>query len=142
MANHLRRRASQLLLCSGIALLVAAGCKRGEPSPSSKPTAARELRKVSLATSTNLWCSLPLIAKAQGFFESSENFALTAHGGDLNGFILLHGERAKLDELRRTDAFERLVMRLGGLFSGLGVIPGLNGAGIQKVMERVKDALR
>jgi len=74
----------------------------------------------------------------EGFFESRESFALTAHGGDLNGFIILHGERAKLDELRRTDEFERFSMRLSSFFSGLGVVPGLNGAGIAKVMERIR----
>ena len=48
-----------------------------------------------------------------GLFESHEINALTPHGGDVNGFILLRGDRAKLDELRRTDDFERFSMRLG-----------------------------
>src|SRR6266496_1296038 len=38
----------------------------------------------------------------QGFFERIERVALTPHGGSVNGFLLLFGERAKLDELRRT----------------------------------------
>jgi hypothetical protein len=80
--------------------------------------------------------------KAKGFFESREMIGLTAHGGDLNGFILLFGERAKLDELRRTDEFERFSMRLGTLMTRTGVIPGVNFAGIQKVMERQKDILK
>jgi hypothetical protein len=69
-------------------------------------------------------------------FERLELIALTPHGGDLNGAILLFGERAKLDELRRTDEFEAFVMKLGSLFDRLGVVPGLNSEGIQAVMAR------
>ena len=72
----------------------------------------------------------------QGFFESREHVGLTPHSGDLNGFILLFGERAKLDELRRTDEFEKFSMRLGMLFTNYGVVPGLNGAGIEKLSKR------
>lgn len=69
-------------------------------------------------------------------FERLETVGLTAHGGSINGFLLLYGERAKLDELRRTDDFEAFVMRLDELFDGLAVVPGVNGEGIKAVMER------
>ena len=77
--------------------------------------------------------------KKEGWFENSEYFGLTAHGGDLNGFILLKGERAKLDELRRTDDFERFSMRMASLFDRYGVVPGVTEEGIKKVMERNPD---
>jgi len=80
---------------------------------------------------------IPYLRKLEGkAFEKVEPYALTAHGGDVNGFILLHGERAKLDELRRTDEFEAFVMKLDGLFEGLAVVPGLGWEGIQAVMKR------
>ena len=69
-------------------------------------------------------------------FERMEVLALTAHGGDLNGSIILFGERAKLDEFRRTDEFEGFVMKMSGLFNRVGVIPGVNWDGIQAVMKR------
>jgi hypothetical protein len=69
-------------------------------------------------------------------FERMELLALTAHGGDLNGCIVLFGEREKLDALRRTDQFEAFVMKMSGLFDKVGVIPGLNWDGIQAVMKR------
>lgn len=72
------------------------------------------------------------------FFERSEMFALTAHGGDLNGGILLFGERARLDEMRRTDEFEAFSMKMGGLFDRYGVVPGLNEQGIAAVMARMQ----
>lgn len=78
----------------------------------------------------------------QGYFERVERIALTPHGGSTNGFLLLFGERAKLDELRRTDEFERLSMQLVMKFEGYGVVPGLNGDGLDKAMGRSKDLLK
>ena len=77
----------------------------------------------------------------QGYFERIERVALTPHGGTVNGFVLLFGERAKLDELRRTDEFERFSMRLMMLFDGYGVVPGLNNEGLAKAMARTKDLI-
>jgi hypothetical protein len=80
---------------------------------------------------------LPYLRKHEGkSFERMETFALTAHASDLNGGILLFGERAKLDELRRTDEFEAFAMQMGELFDRFGVVPGLNWEGIQQVMKR------
>lgn len=80
---------------------------------------------------------IPTLRKLEGkAFERMETIGLTAHGGDVNGFVLLFGERAKLDELRRTDEFEGLVMKLDELFAGLAVVPGVNWDGLQSVMKR------
>jgi hypothetical protein len=73
------------------------------------------------------------------FFERMEVCALTAHGGDLNGFVILFGERPKLDELRRSDEFEAFVMKVGSLFSRVGTVPGVNLEGIKGVMARRKS---
>ena len=82
---------------------------------------------------------VPYLRKLEGkAFERMETIALTAHGGDVNGFFLLFGERAKLDELRRTDGFEAFVMKLDELFDGLAVVPGVNAEGIKAVMERTQ----
>jgi hypothetical protein len=69
-------------------------------------------------------------------FERMEVLGLTPHGGELNGCVILFGERAKLDELRRTDEFEGFVMKMGGLFDKIGVVPGLNWDGIQALIKR------
>jgi hypothetical protein len=78
----------------------------------------------------------------QGFFERSEQIALTPHCGTTNGMLLLHGERAKLDELRRTDEFEHFSLKLMTLLEGYGVVPGLNGEGLERAMARNKDILK
>jgi hypothetical protein len=78
----------------------------------------------------------------QGYFETIETIALTAHMSDLNGFLLLFGTRAKLDELRRTDAFEAFSMKMGSLMDRYGVVPGLNREGIDAVMKRMPSDRR
>jgi hypothetical protein len=81
--------------------------------------------------------AIPYLKSLEGkACERMEPVALTAHGGDINGFILLYGERAKLDELRRTDQFEGLVMKLDEMFSGLTIVPGVNWEGLQAAMKR------
>ena len=80
--------------------------------------------------------------KEEGWFESYDVFALTPHCGSLNMGILIKGERAKLDELRRTDRFERFSMDLNMLFTGYGVIPGVTLEGMRKVAERNPDLLK
>jgi hypothetical protein len=80
---------------------------------------------------------VPTLKKWEGkYFERTEHVALTAHGGDFNGCIILFGERAKLDELRRTDEFEAFSMKMASLFDRYGVVPGLNWDGIQSAMKR------
>ncbi len=80
--------------------------------------------------------------QAQGYFERLDRIALTPHCGTTNGFILLHGDRAKLDELRRTDEFEHFSISLLQLFEGYGVVPGLNGEGLDQAMARNRDLLK
>jgi len=75
----------------------------------------------------------------EGWFESDRPYGLTAHGGDLNGFIVIEGSRDKLDELRRTDEFEHFSMKMGMLFSGHGVVPGVTKQGIEAVLKRNPD---
>jgi hypothetical protein len=66
-----------------------------------------------------------------------DGFWLTAHGGDLNSVFVCYGDRAKLDEWRRTDAFEAWVFRANMCLSGLGVIPGVNSAVAKETMDRM-----
>lgn len=77
-----------------------------------------------------------------GWFERCDVIGLTPHCGGLNSFILLQGERAKLDELRRTDGFERFSMQLGQWFEGYGVIPGVTTEGLQKALQRTADLFK
>src|SRR5262249_38718687 len=44
----------------------------------------------------------------QGLIESFEPVALEPHGGDLQGFLLVRGDREKLNALRSSEDFHRL----------------------------------
>jgi len=82
---------------------------------------------------------LQYLKKLEGtYFERLEMIGLTAHGGDLNFAIILHGSRAKLDELRRTDEFEAFSFKIGSMVDRFGCVPGLSWEGIQKVMTRMR----
>lgn len=65
-----------------------------------------------------------------GTIESFEPVILNAHGGDLAGFVLLRGERAKLDALKSTDEFARLNVRAAMIVDGLGVIDAAIGSSL------------
>jgi hypothetical protein len=82
---------------------------------------------------------MAFLKKNEGkFFEKMDVLALTPHGGSFASAIILHGDRAKLDEFRRTDEFEAFSLQLNRLFHGYGVVPGLNFEGIQAVMKRMQ----
>ena len=76
-----------------------------------------------------------------GWFEARRMYGLTAHGGDMNGCIILEGSRPKLDELRRTDEFEKFSIQMGSLFDRYGVVPGVTEEAIDAVKERNPDLL-
>jgi hypothetical protein len=69
-----------------------------------------------------------------GTIESFEPVLLSPHGGDLAGFVLLRGERSKLDAVRSTDEFMRLTFRAGFIVENLGVVDAAIGAGLASGM--------
>jgi len=59
---------------------------------------------------------------ADGTIESFEPVLLHRHGGDMNGFILVRGDGAKLDAWQRSEEFKAFTVR--GLFclEGFGIV--------------------
>ena len=53
----------------------------------------------------------------------------------------VYGDRAKLDEWRRTDEFEAWVFRAQNCFDQLGVVPGVTYAASSETMARRARAL-
>ncbi len=72
----------------------------------------------------------------EGKIESFEPVILAAHGGDLNGFVLIRGDAKKLNDLRLDDRFLDLQIRSNLLLNGSGVLSGYIGPGLQKIMTR------
>ncbi|HSZ68797.1 MAG TPA: hypothetical protein VK756_00400 [Solirubrobacteraceae bacterium] len=75
-----------------------------------------------------------------GQIESFEPVLIAPHGGDLAGFVLVRGERAKLDEIRSSDEFERAVTRAASVVDNVGVINAFTGDVLGQAMGRFQAA--
>lgn len=77
-----------------------------------------------------------------GRIESFDVLLLGPHGGDLDGFVILRGDRKALGDVRFSDEFERLVARATAIVDSVGVIPAYGGdalAGQVNLLEQVAD---
>jgi hypothetical protein len=88
------------------------------------PVRGRERNALSVfQESVEYWGRL----QSDGQIEDLQVVFLAPHGGDLNGFALLRGEAEKLDEVQRSDEFQRSVTRADLIVESLGVVPGVTG---------------
>ncbi len=69
----------------------------------------------------------------QGTIESFEPVALEPHGGDLAGFLLIRGDREKLNALRTSEEFLRLTNRVGLVVDNFGVITAFIGEELRRL---------
>lgn len=76
----------------------------------------------------------------EGKIESFDAHLLAPHGGDLGGFIVLHGERDKLDDVRNAEDFERLIARAGTIVDQVGVVNAYSGDALGQAMGRFQAA--
>ena len=88
------------------------------------PVRGRERNALSVfQESVEYWGRL----QSDGQIEDLQVIFLAPHGGDLNGFAILQGEAEKLDEVQRSDEFQRSVTRADLIVESLGVVPGVTG---------------
>lgn len=76
----------------------------------------------------------------EGKIDSFEPVLIAPHGGDLGGFLLLRGERGKLDEVRSSEEFERAVSRAASVVENVGVINAYTGEALGQAMGRFQAA--
>jgi hypothetical protein len=76
----------------------------------------------------------------EGRIDSFEPVLIAPHGGDLGGFVLLRGERARLDEIRSSEEFERMVTRAASIVEDVGVINAYTGDALGQAMGRFQAA--
>jgi hypothetical protein len=69
-----------------------------------------------------------------GLIESFDVFLLAPHGGDLNGFVILRGDRNALSDIMFGDEFERLIARASAIVDSPGVIPAYGGDALAQQM--------
>ena len=74
--------------------------------------------------------------QSEGRIESFEPVLLSAHGGDLNGFIMVKGEANKLNDLREDEEFVDIVIQAGYCLEGFGVVPGYIGEDLMGMFAR------
>ena len=69
-----------------------------------------------------------------GVIESFEPVFLSPHGGDMNGFILIRGDMAKLGQVMETDEYLTIEQKASYLLDGHGVIGATFGEAINRNM--------
>jgi hypothetical protein len=70
----------------------------------------------------------------EGVIESWEPVMLEAHGGELAGFFLLHGEEERLAQLRTAEEFQHLTLRAGLFVESLGIVGAVIGERVGQEM--------
>ncbi len=88
--------------------------------------------------------SLQVLAEAIQFFgglqqrgeiANFEPIALESHGGDLMGFLIIRGDATKLQQLRYSDEFSRLISRGAAVVQNFGVVSAWTGASMQQMLD-------
>ena len=69
-----------------------------------------------------------------GRIDSFEPCLLAPHGGDLAGFIIIHGEQSALDSVRSSPEFLRMTGRAGAVVDNVGVISAYRGEALAQLM--------
>jgi len=70
-----------------------------------------------------------------GNIQSFDVALLDTHGGDMNGFFLLHGETAKLDALVSSAEWITHMTRASLHLEGAGAVRGVTGAAVMERMQ-------
>jgi hypothetical protein len=69
----------------------------------------------------------------EGRIESFDTVFLSTHGGDMNGFFLIRGDSAKLDEIVSTTEWVGHMIRADMHLEGSGAVRGHTGDLIQEI---------
>ena len=78
-------------------------------------------------------------AQQDGQISGFEPFLLEPHGGGLEGFMLIYGERQQLDRLRASEEFERLMLRASSVIDELGVVTAYAGEALGRQMSQFQE---
>lgn len=79
-----------------------------------------------------LWQKL----EAEGAIESWSAYFLEPHGGDLEGFFLLNGDRDRLAQVRASEEMDAVVQRAVMVVDRMGVVGAFTGGRIESEMAR------
>ena len=95
------------------------------------PVRGREQKATAVfGEAVEMWTKL----ESDGLIESWEAVFLDLHGGDLDGFFLIRGDRAQLAQVRDSEHMDRLLQRVGLVVEGIGLVGGATGERVQANM--------
>jgi len=78
-------------------------------------------------------------AQQDGRIDGFEPFFLEPHGGGLNGFMLIYGERDRLGAVRTSEEFERLMTRADAVVDELGVVTAYAQEALGRMMGQFQE---
>ena len=78
----------------------------------------------------------------EGKAHSIEPFFLQPHGGDLEGFFIVRGDRDELNKVRYEDGFQRMSVRAQAVVSSFGIVQAKTGEQLNKHMAWFTEAAR
>ena len=78
-------------------------------------------------------------AQQNGQIDGFEPFLLEPHGGGLEGFMLVYGEREQLDHLRASEEFEHVMLRASSVIDDLGVVMAYAGEALGRQMSQFQQ---
>lgn len=73
--------------------------------------------------------------KAQGTIDSVDVVLLEPHGGELEGFVLVKGDKTKLAQLRVNESFVKIIVGVQLVHTKVGVVGGYTGAEMQSLLQ-------
>lgn len=104
-----------------------------------RPVSGREARAVELFSSFVNYLGKQ---QGQGNIENFEPVFLNVHGGDMNGFILIRGDRTKLGNLRHANEWLDLTTQCSINVEGFGVVDGWTGEGVKGQLTRYTNYIK
>ncbi|WP_127127919.1 hypothetical protein [Georgenia sp. SYP-B2076] len=93
--------------------------------------------------------AVELFEEAMHYFDSLEKdgridgvdaWFLERHGGDLVGYFLLHADGERLDKVRRSADFERLLTRVQLVVDRVGTVNAYTGAALGRLLDDFREA--
>jgi hypothetical protein len=79
--------------------------------------------------------------QSDGRIESFEVALLEPHGGELQGFVLLRGSEEQIDEVHRSEDFERLMTKASLVVDDLGLVSAAIGDGLARAVSIFQEEI-
>jgi creatinine amidohydrolase/Fe(II)-dependent formamide hydrolase-like protein len=80
--------------------------------------------------------------QADGRIEDMDVTLLDPHGGELNGFFMVHGSPEQCSALQMDEEFRHACVDAGLIVEDFGVVPAATGAAVAAEMTMYSEALR